>query len=71
MLRTCLSYVAVAFIGLGLTCFGTRAIQGQTMGQEVAPQPMGGNGGSQSAGHHWQPAASQRTAMPSKFRVRR
>jgi polysaccharide biosynthesis/export protein len=49
LLRTCLSYVAVAFIWLGLTCFGTRAIQGQTMGQEVAPQPMGGNGGSQSS----------------------
>jgi polysaccharide biosynthesis/export protein len=49
LLRTSLSYVAVAFIWLGLTCFGTRAIQGQTMGQEVAPQPMGGNGGSQSS----------------------
>ncbi len=50
MPRTCLSYVAVTCIGLGLACFGTSSIQGQTMGQEVAPQPMGSSGGTQSIG---------------------
>ena len=50
MLRPCLSYVAVACIGLGTTCFGTLSIHGQTMGQEVAPQPMGSSGGAQSTG---------------------
>jgi polysaccharide biosynthesis/export protein len=50
LLRTCLSYVAVASIWLGMACFGTPPIQGQTMGQEVAPQPMGSNGGTQSTG---------------------
>jgi polysaccharide biosynthesis/export protein len=50
LLRPCLSYVAVACIGLGMTCFGTLSIHGQTMGQEVAPQPMGSSGGTQSTG---------------------
>jgi polysaccharide biosynthesis/export protein len=41
LLRPCLSRLAVACIWLGMAGWGMPAIQGQTMGQEVAPQPMG------------------------------
>jgi polysaccharide export outer membrane protein len=44
---------ALAFLcfahGLAL-CLGTPAVQGQTLGQQVAPQPMGSSGGAQSTG---------------------
>jgi polysaccharide export outer membrane protein len=50
LLRPWLSHVAVACIWLGMAWFGTSAVQGQTLGQEVAPQPMGSNGGTQSTG---------------------
>ena len=35
--------------GLAL-CLGITAVQGQTLGQQVAPQPMGSSGGAQSTG---------------------
>lgn len=50
MQRPCLLHLAAACIWLGMTCFGAPSIQGQTMGQEVAPQPMGSNSGMQSPG---------------------
>jgi polysaccharide biosynthesis/export protein len=43
LLRPCFSHLAVACIWLGMACWGAPSIQGQTMGQEVAPQPMGSN----------------------------
>jgi polysaccharide biosynthesis/export protein len=40
---------AALFLGLAV-CLGTTAIRAQTLGQQVAPQPMGSYGGAQSAG---------------------
>jgi polysaccharide export outer membrane protein len=48
LLRPYLSHATVAFIWLVMACFGRLAIQGQTLGQQVDPQPMGSNNGSQS-----------------------
>jgi polysaccharide export outer membrane protein len=51
------SAVACVWLGLaclgasgGLTCLGTPGAQGQTVGQQVAPQPMGSYSGTQSNG---------------------
>jgi polysaccharide biosynthesis/export protein len=41
LLPPCLSRVAMACAWVGMTCFCIPAIQGQTLGQEVAPQPLG------------------------------
>jgi polysaccharide biosynthesis/export protein len=48
LLRPCLSHAAVACIWLGMACFGRLAMEGQTLGQQVDPQPLGSNNGSQS-----------------------
>lgn len=40
----------MACVWIGLACLGSGAMHGQTLGQQVSPQPLGGNGGAQSAG---------------------
>ena len=47
LLRQLLRHAAVV---LGLACLNAPMFQGQTMGQQVSPQPMGGYGSTQSTG---------------------
>lgn len=64
LLRPCLSHLAAACIWLGMACWGTTAMQGQTMGQEVAPQPLGSNAqspGSSGASNPYGQYGSQST----------
>lgn len=50
LLRRLDRHSAVACVWLGLACLGASALEGQTVGQQVAPQPMGSYGGTQSNG---------------------
>jgi polysaccharide biosynthesis/export protein len=50
LLRRLDRHSAVACVWLGLACLGASGVQGQTVGQQVAPQPMGSYGGTQSNG---------------------
>lgn len=42
--------LALACLWLGLAGIAPAALHGQTMGQQVSPQPLGGSGGTQSGG---------------------
>jgi len=50
VLRRCGWHISMACVWVGLVCLVSAPVHGQTMGQQVSPQPLGGNGGAQSTG---------------------
>src|ERR1700761_9335906 len=53
--------IALSCVWLAVVCLGVSAMHGQTLGQQVAPQPLGSNGSQQSTGMN---GAGQSSGQP-------